>query len=69
MNGRDFVRKENTRVWSVQRQSAACIQKIGREMFDIQDCVELAIRGLEVNIHITDEKQTQAYRGDIIHGF
>ena len=34
----------------------------------MEDCVELAIRGLEVNVHGSEERLTQAARGDKIDG-
>lgn len=38
-------------------------------MSDIQDCIELAIRGWEVNIHNSDERLMQVYRDDMIDWF
>ena len=38
-------------------------------MSDIQDCIELAIRGWEVNIHNSDERLIQVYRDDMIDWF
>ena len=35
-------------------------------MIYIEDCVELAIRGLEVYLHGSEERLTQAARGDKI---
>ena len=37
-------------------------------MISIEDCVELAIRGLEVNVHGSEERLIQAARGDKIDG-
>ena len=37
-------------------------------MISIEDCVELAIRGLEVYVHGSEEKLIQAARGDKIDG-
>ena len=34
----------------------------------MEDCVELAIRGLEVNVHGSEERLIQAARGDKIDG-
>ena len=39
----------------------------GRGLISIEDCVELAIRGLEVYVHGSEERLTQAARGKI-HG-
>ena len=36
----------------------------GRGLISIEDCVELAIRGLEVNVHGSEERLIQAARGD-----
>ena len=38
----------------------------GRSLISIEDCVELAIRGLEVHVHGSDETLMQAARGDKI---
>ena len=40
----------------------------GRGLISIEDCVELAIRGLEVHVHGSEERLIQAARGDKIHG-
>ena len=37
-------------------------------MISIKDCVELAIRGLEVYVHGSEERLIQAARGDKIDG-
>ena len=37
-------------------------------MISIEDCVELAVRGLEVYVHVSEEGLTQATRGDKIDG-
>ena len=37
-------------------------------MISIKDCVELAIRGLEVYIHGSEKRLIQAARGDKIDG-
>ena len=37
-------------------------------MISIQDCVELAINGLEVYIHRSEERLIQAARGDKLDG-
>ena len=34
----------------------------------IEDCIELAIRGLEVYVHGSEERLTQAAKGDKIDG-
>ena len=36
----------------------------GRGLISILDCVELAIRGLEVYVHGSEELLTQSARGD-----
>ena len=38
----------------------------GRGLISIEDCVELAIRGLEVYVHGSEERLIQAARGDEI---
>ena len=38
----------------------------GRGLISIEDCVELAIRGLEVHVHGSEERLIQAARGDKI---
>ena len=40
----------------------------GRGLVSIEDCVELAIRGLEVYVHGSEERLIQAVRGDKIDG-
>ena len=40
----------------------------GRGFISIEDCVELAIRGLEVYVHGSEERLIQAARGDKIAG-
>ena len=40
----------------------------GRGLIFIEDCVELAIRGLEVYVHGSEERLIQAARGDKIDG-
>ena len=37
-------------------------------MIFIEDCVELAIRGLEVHVHTSEERLIQAAKGDKIGG-
>ena len=37
-------------------------------MISIEDCAELAIRGLEVYVHGSEERSIQAARGDKIDG-
>ena len=37
-------------------------------MISIEDCVDLAIRGLEVYVHGSEERLVQAARGDKIDG-
>ena len=37
-------------------------------MISIEDCVELTIRGLEVYVHVSEERLIQAVRGDKIDG-
>ena len=37
-------------------------------MISIEDCVELALRGLEVYVHGSEERLIQATRGDRIDG-
>ena len=43
-------------------------RKGGRGLISIKDCVELAIRGLEVYVHGCEERLIQAARGDKIYG-
>ena len=40
----------------------------GRGLISIEDCVELAIRGLEVYIHGSEERLIQAVTGDKVDG-
>ena len=40
----------------------------GRGLISIEDCVELAIRGLEVFVHRSEERLIQTARGDKIDG-
>ena len=40
----------------------------GRGLISIEDCVELAIRGLEVYVHGSEERLIQAAKGDKIDG-
>ena len=40
----------------------------GRGLISIEDCVELAIRGLEVYVHGSEERLIQAARGNKIDG-
>ena len=40
----------------------------GRDLISIEDCVELAIRGLEVYVHGSEERLIQAARGEKIDG-
>ena len=40
----------------------------GRGLISIEDCVEFAIRGLEVSVHGSEERLIQAARGDKIDG-
>ena len=41
----------------------------GRGLVSIEDCVELAIRVLEVYVHGSEERLIKAARGDKIDGF
>ena len=43
-------------------------RKGGRGLISIEDCVELAIRGLEVYVHESEERLIQAARRDKIDG-
>ena len=45
------------------------IPRKGRDWIFIKDCVELAIRCLEVYVHGSEERLIQAARGDKIDGF
>ena len=40
----------------------------GKGLISIEDCVELAVRGLEVYVHGSEERLIQAARGDKIDG-
>ena len=40
----------------------------GRGLIAIEDCVELAVRGLEVYVHGSEERLIQAARGDMVDG-
>ena len=40
----------------------------GRGLISIEDCVEFAIRGLEVYVHGSEKRLMQAARGDKIDG-
>ena len=40
----------------------------GRGLISIEDCVELAVRGLEVYVHGSEERLIQAAKGDKIDG-
>ena len=40
----------------------------GRDLIAIEDCVELAVRGLEVYVHGSEERLIQAARGDRVDG-
>ena len=40
----------------------------GRGLIEVEDCVELAVRGLEVYGHETEERLLQAARGDKVDG-
>ena len=40
----------------------------GRGLISIEDCVELAMRGLEVYVHVSEERLIQAARRDKIDG-
>ena len=44
-------------------------KEAGRGLISTEDCVELAIRGLEVYVHGSEERLIQAARGDKIDGF
>ena len=41
----------------------------GRGLISFEDCVELALRGLEVYVQESEERLIQATRGDKIDGF
>ena len=40
----------------------------GRDLISIEDCAELAIRGLQVYVHGSEERLIQAARGDKVDG-
>ena len=40
----------------------------GRGLISTEDCAELAIRGLEVHVHGSEERLIQAARGDKVDG-
>ena len=40
----------------------------GRGLISIEDCVDLAIKGLEVYVHESEERLIQATRGDKMDG-
>ena len=40
----------------------------GSGLIAIEDCVELAVRGLEMHVHESEERLLQAARGDRING-
>ena len=40
----------------------------GRGFIAIEDCLEFAVRGLEVYIHGSEERLTQAAKGDRVDG-
>ena len=44
------------------------IKEGGRGLISIEDCVELAIRGLEMYVDGSEERLIQTARGDKIHG-
>ena len=41
----------------------------GRGLIAIEDCVELAVRSLEVHVHGIEERLLQAVRGDKVDDF
>ena len=43
-------------------------RKDGEGLIAIEDCVELAVRGLEVYLHRSEERLIQAVRGDRVDG-
>ena len=43
-------------------------KELGRDLISIEDCIELAIRGLEVYGHGSEGRLIQAARGDKIDG-
>ena len=49
---------------------ADCIRRKdgGRGLIAIEDCVEFAVRGLEVYIHGSEERLMQAAKGDRVDG-
>ena len=40
----------------------------GRRLIAIEDCVELAVRDLEVHVHESEERLLQTARGDRVDG-
>ena len=40
----------------------------GRGLRDTEDCAELAVKGFEVYVHRSEERQPQAARGDRVDG-
>ena len=40
----------------------------GRGLISIEDCIELAIKGLQVYVHVSEERLIQGARGDKIDG-
>ena len=60
-------------MWSITRKSDVDRLYIPRKeggggLISIEDCVELAIRCLEVHVHGSEERLIQAARGDKIDG-
>ena len=43
-------------------------KEVGRGLITIEDCVELAIRGLEVYVHGSEDRLIQVARGDKVDG-
>ena len=41
---------------------------VARGLIAIEDCVELAVKGLEVYVHESEERLLQAARGDRVDG-
>ena len=41
---------------------------VGRGLIAIEDCVELAVKGLEVYVHGSEERLLQVARGDRVDG-
>ena len=40
------------------------LEKMGEGLVAIEDCVEMAVRGLEVYVHVSEERLIQAARGE-----